>query len=150
MSMESGSTRELAREALAGVAIGEVVTVRGRELGTDATAADARQVFGSESVQVVPLLDGHGRYRGSVAREQLHPELADDEAVLPLASTAALPVVEATLDAEEALRRMDATGATRLVVVGAGETYVGLVCLRSDRRRLCVDAECHLVASPGT
>ncbi len=145
--MGSGSTRELSREALAGVAIGAVVTVRGRELAVDASVADARRAFASESVQVVPLLDRDGRYRGAVAREQIGPTLGDEEPVLPLASRGLLPVADVAEDAEEALQRMDRTGALRLVVVGPAATYVGLVCLRSDRRRLCVDAECHLVGA---
>ena len=39
---------------------------------------------------------------------------------------------------------LDAHGPTRLVVLDVDRTtYVGIVCLRSDRERLCVDAECH-------
>ncbi|RDI73503.1 hypothetical protein Gocc_2859 [Gaiella occulta] len=39
---------------------------------------------------------------------------------------------------------LDAEGSTWLVVPDDdGTTNVGLVCLRSDRIRLCPDAECH-------
>lgn len=148
MSMESGSTRELSRADLTGVTVGEIITVRGRELRTEATVADARQVFASASVRVVPLLDIDGRYRASIAREAVTADLADDAPVLPLACEALL-VVTADLDAEEGLRRMDERGASRLVVVDAENRYVGLVCLRSDRHRICVDAECHLPVVAG-
>lgn len=144
MSMESGSTRELARSALDGATLGEIVTVRGRELGVDASVAEARRVFASASVQVVPLLDAAGRYRAALARDAVTSALDADAPVLRLAGVR-LPVVEAELDAEEGLRRMDETLANRLVVVDRDRRYVGLVCLRSDRARLCVDADCHLV-----
>lgn len=144
MSMESGSTRELARSALDGVTLGEIITVRGRELRVDASVAEARRIFVSASVQVVPLLDDAGRYRAALARDALTSALDDHAPVLPLAGTF-LPVAESELDAEEGLQHMDETLATRLVVVDRDRRYVGLVCLRSDRARLCVDADCHLV-----
>ncbi len=142
--MDSKSTRELARVALEGVTIGEVVTVRGRELGPDARVRDARDAFASASIQVLPVLDAGRRYRGAIPRATVVEELHDDALALPFAGDV-LPVAPADLDAEQALRLMDETQATRLVVVGPDGVYVGLVCLRTDRQRLCVDAECHLV-----
>lgn len=144
MSMGTGSTRELARSALGGVTIGEVITVRGRELGSDALVRDARDAFAGASIQVLPVLDAGGRYRGAIPRATVVEELDDDGLALPLAGDI-LPVAPTDLDAEQALRLMDETQATRLVVVGPDDLYVGLVCLRTDRLRLCVDAECHLV-----
>lgn len=48
-------------------------------------------------------------------------------------------IVHLTRDELEAL---DAHGGTRLVVLQEdGATYVGLVCLRGDRERLCLDSE---------
>ena len=45
--------------------------------------------------------------------------------------------------------RQPAPGGRRLVVVGDdGTTYVGLVCLTSDRAHLCIDAECHAASAP--
>ena len=50
-----------------------------------------------------------------------------------------LPVATAATPALDALAILDAHGGTRLVVLDEDETtYVGLVCLRGDRRRLCV------------
>ncbi len=44
--------------------VGSVITVRGKELTVGATVGDARELFGSSSVQLIPVLDGanlHGR-----------------------------------------------------------------------------------------
>jgi CBS domain-containing protein len=142
--MGSGSTRELARSALGGVTVGEVITVRGRELQTSARVRDARAALSSASIQVLPVLDAGGRYRGAIPRAAVVEELDDDGLALPLAGDV-LPVAPVDLAAEQALRLMDEAQATRLVVVGPDDVYVGLVCLRTDRLRLCVDAECHLV-----
>ena len=44
----------------------------------------------------------------------------------------------------EALESVGDEGGRRIVVLGDdGSTYVGLICLNRDRRRLCIDAECH-------
>jgi hypothetical protein len=46
------------------------------------------------------------------------------------------------MPATEALAALDRDGGKRLVILaGDGVSYVGLVCLRGDRERLCVDAE---------
>jgi regulator of cell morphogenesis and NO signaling len=47
--------------------------------------------------------------------------------------------VNASTPAVEALAALDCAGARRLVVLD-GEAYVGLVCMRRDRVRLCVDS----------
>ena len=55
---------------LAGRTAGDVITVRGKELAVDATVADARALFASGSVQLIPVLDG-GAYTGAVTRDDL-------------------------------------------------------------------------------
>lgn len=53
--------------------------------------------------------------------------------------------------AEEALAALDAEGSTRLVVPDDdGTTHVGLVCLRSDRAHLCIEAECRTEPTPSS
>ena len=47
--------------------IGSVITVRGKELARGATVADARELFTSSSVQLVPVLDG-AAYVGAATR----------------------------------------------------------------------------------
>jgi len=45
-----------------------VITVRGKELAADATVGDARTLFASSSVQLIPVLDGT-TYLGAVSRD---------------------------------------------------------------------------------
>lgn len=140
--MGSGGTRELHRDALGDCRIGDVVTVRNRELTLDATLADAKAHFASSSVQVLPVLDG-GVYVGSVARDAM-PTGGEDTAPLRPYVADALPIVDEALPAAAVLDHLDRLDARRAAVVDVTGRYVGLVCVRSDRKRLCVDAECHV------
>jgi CBS domain-containing protein len=127
---------------LRGRTAGEVITVRGKELAAAATVADARRLFGSSSVQIVPVLDGVA-YVGAVTREHVE-HAGDSEPITDLATRDAAPIVRASTPLAEALGTLGDEGGRRIVVLGDdGSTYVGLVCLNRDRRRLCIDAECH-------
>ena len=115
------------------------LAVRGKELQLESTAGDARRLLASRAVKVVPVLSGR-RYVGAVDREVL-ARASDDVPVRTLARDL-LPVATARTPAEEALAAPDVHGGTRLVVLDEDDaTYVGLVCLRGDRRRLCVDRD---------
>ena len=126
--------------------VSTAITVRGKELTVAATVADARALFASSSVQVIPVLEGNA-YLGAVLREDLPPEAGDDEPIACYA-TARPPTATASTRLSDALAALDLDGGRRLVVLADDNTtYLGLVCLRSDRQHLCVDAECH--AGPG-
>jgi CBS domain-containing protein len=121
--------------------VGSVITVRGKELRSDATVADARRLFESSSVQVIPLLDGE-TYAGAVSRDDI-VDAAGDVAVRSFAK-AQPPTATSSTPAGEALLALDGDGGRRLVVLGDdGTSYVGLVCVTRDGARLCIDAECH-------
>jgi CBS-domain-containing membrane protein len=136
-----GSTVDRYRSDLAHGSIAEAITARGKELSTADTVAAARRLFENSAVRVLPVLEGT-TYVGAVDRGALHDASADD-AVVPLASSL-VPIAVATTPAAEALAALDRHGSTRLIVLDEDRvTYVGLVCMRSDRKRLCVDAECH-------
>lgn len=129
---------------LADRAAGEVITVRGKELSADATVAAARALFASGSVQLIPVLDGD-TYLGAVTRDDL--DGADDAGRVAGLATMRTPSVTASTPLAEALRGLDEDGGRRVVVLGDDRTtYVGLLCLHRDRRRLCIDAECHAAA----
>jgi predicted transcriptional regulator len=131
----------LDRSAVAHRPIADAVTTRGKELSRDDRVAEARRLLGNESVRVLPVLDG-ARYLGAVDRESIPHDASDDEPVWQFAS-ALVPTAYADMRTGDALVQLDRSGASRMVVLADRLTYVGVVCLRGDRRRLCVDAECH-------
>ena len=115
------------------------IAVRGKELQLDDTVASAHRLFTRRAVKIVPVLDGD-RYIGAVDRDLLAEAPSEDTPVRIIAE-GLLPLVIATMPARDALDVLDAHGGTRLVVLDEdAATYVGLVCLRGDRERLCVDA----------
>src|SRR4029078_7821134 len=107
--------------------VGSVITVRGKELPADATVADARRLFESSSVQLIPVLDGNA-YRGAVTREHLADAPAPERILrFPLSRP---PSATASTPAAEALLALDDMGGRRLVVLahdGVGHTGVGCV-----------------------
>lgn len=132
----------MARAALRGRPIAQAVNSRGRALDGTHTASDARSLLSNPSVAVIPVLD-EGGYLGAVDGSALGPDVPDSTPLARLARPL-LPTATASEPAEGALARLDRHGALRLVVLDEDErTYRGIVCLRSDRERICVDAECH-------
>jgi CBS domain-containing protein len=120
---------------------GEVVTVRGKELPSDATVAQGRAIFASGSVRLIPLLDGRA-YAGAVGREDLEG-VADDAAIADHA-TAQPPTAAASDRVGDVVAGLGEDAGRRVVVLADdGRTYVGLMCLDRDRARLCIDAQCH-------
>ena len=92
-------------------------------------------------MRVLPVLDGT-RYVGAVDRGSISDAPASAKVVY--FASALVPTATAATPAAEALAALDRHGSNRLVVLdGDGASYVGVVCMRSDRERLCVDAECH-------
>lgn len=132
-----------ARGALTGRPIAHAVTSRGRVLDGAHTAGDARALLANPSVTTIPVLADR-TYLGAVDPSALGPDVPDSTQLARLARPL-LPIAIASEPAEDALSRLDRHGALRLVVLDEDErTYRGIVCLRSDRERICVDAECHL------
>lgn len=131
------------RERLSERPVTAALTARDRRLTPFDTVADATALFHNESVQVLPVVRIDGRYLGAVDRASID-HLAPALAVVEALDENLLPVARAGATTGEALAALDRHGGTRLVVVeDDGVTYRGLVCLRSDRVRLCVDSECH-------
>lgn len=126
----------LTRSEVAEFPVSEI-TIAGKTVQAGVTVDDARRAFASSAVQVVPVLEG-ARYLGAVDRGTI--EAADGGAALSSVAQALVPQVLEGERAGDALAALDAHGATRLVVVGEDGRYVGIVCLRGDRERLCIDA----------
>lgn len=128
------------RADLATRPIATAITTRGKELSIDDTVADARRLLAARAICVVPVLDG-AAYVGAVDRDAIGADAPPSAAIGPFASHL-LPTASASTPASEALAQLDRDGGKRLVVLADdGVSYVGLVCLRGDRDRLCVDAE---------
>jgi len=142
VSAAVGANTQRLRRDLAGCRIGEAITARGKELFVGDTVAAARRHFANRSVHVLPVLDGKV-YVGAVDRGSI-PRDAPDDAAVELFASAHVPTAVASTPAAAALAALDRAGSNRLIVLNADRaTYIGVVCLRSDRERLCVDAECH-------
>jgi regulator of cell morphogenesis and NO signaling len=134
-------TRVRARHDLAALPVSAAITTRRKELSATDTVADARRLFARDSVRVLPVLDG-GAYVGVVTRDALDD--VDPETPVVALTSESVPVALAGTPSAAAFTALDRSGSTRLVVVeDDGVTYRGLVCLRTDRERVCVDAECH-------
>jgi CBS domain-containing protein len=126
--------------------LGSVITVRGKELARGATVADARAIFASSSVLLIPVLDGD-TYVAAATRDDLADAPDDDPIERHARSTP--PTARASERVEDALPALDGDEGRRLVVLGEdGSTYVGLVCLARDRAHLCIDAECDAASAP--
>ena len=127
------------RDAFASHPISAAITARGKELAVGDTVGSARRLFARHPVSVLPVLDGMA-YAGAVTHDAIGDDVPATAPVLPFASNA-LPTVVCDTPAPEALAVLDRDGGKRLVVLCADNTtYVGLVCLRGDRKRLCVAA----------
>ena len=131
------------RTDLAALPVSVAITIRGKELCVSDTVADARRLFATRSsVLVLPVLDGTA-YTGAVARGTIAADVPADNPIVAFTS-AFLPTATAETPVGEALSALDQDGSNRLVILASDHvTYVGLVCLRSDRERMCVDADRH-------
>ncbi len=136
MSMIHPSIEDVADRPVSGA-----ITIRGKELAATATVGEARALFESSSVQLVPVLND-GVYVGAVSRDDI-AEAPDAEPITEYA-TSRPPIATASTSVGAAIDSLIQDGGRRLVVLGDdSSTYIGLMCLTRDRARLCVDAECH-------
>lgn len=115
------------------------VTLAGKTLQENELVRDARLLLQREAIKSVPVLVGE-QYVGVIDRSSLDG-VEDGQAVGRLAH-GSVPTVTVATTAAAALEVLDAHEASRLVVLAEdGATYVGLICLRGDRRRLCIDTD---------
>ena len=127
----------LTREEVADLEVA-AITIQGKTAQANETADAARRVLSSSAVKLLPVLEG-ARYVGAVDRDVLDDPGSVDVRLGALARQLA-PVEIESVRAGDALASLDADGGTRLVVVDEEARYIGLVCLRGNRSRLCIDA----------
>src|SRR4029078_11078590 len=94
-----------------------VITVRGKELAADATVGDARTLFASSSVQLIPVLDGTA-YLGAGLRADIDGA-GDDEPITGFAQ-ASPPTATASTPAGEALPAVRSDRGRGALRVGGG------------------------------
>src|ERR687898_2765093 len=110
-----------------------------REPGTVApgtTVAQAREQFENPRVRLLLVADGE-RFLGAITRESLPPDVADDQALGPLADGAGLRVAPGD-PVSRAMDEITARGLDRIPVVD-GDALVGLICFNSRHGHFCVD-----------
>jgi CBS domain-containing protein len=108
---------------------------RPKSLASNVKVGELRRLFANPHVLDVLLVDGDA-FVGLVDRQDVDG-LPDDLPAKPLARSAGVTIgPEATLD--EAMARLEADGAWRLVVVDSdGVTLQGLLCLNAKRTGFC-------------
>jgi len=131
-----GAIVHLTPDEVADFPVGEV-TLEGKTLQVGESVDAAKRTLRSSTVKVLPVLDGR-RYVGAVDGPTI--EDAGGDAQLATLAQALVPLARETTRAGDALATLEAHGGTRLVVVDEDDRYLGIVCLRGDRTRLCIDA----------
>jgi CBS domain-containing protein len=113
----------------------DLMRTRPKTLPSDVNVGDLRRLFANPRVLDVLLVDGEA-FVGVVDREAVDG-VADDSPARALAHSTGVTIgTGATLN--EAIARLEAGGAWRLVVVGSdGVTLQGLLCLNDKRTGFC-------------
>jgi CBS domain-containing protein len=112
--------------------VAEVMLRRPKTLAADATVAEARKAFESQSTHMLLLVDGE-RFRGAVTA--IPADADPDEPALGFVDRSA-PIVTEDTPVSAALERLEHRPSGRLVVLD-GQLLVGLVCLAKDGVTFC-------------
>jgi len=124
------------REVAERLTVGEVMLVRPKTLGTDATVADLRRLFENQSVRTALLVDG-AAFAGAVERDDLPPGAADGEPARTFARYED-DLITPDKRVSDVIPQLDASREGRLVVVGEdGSTLRGLLCLSGIEGAFC-------------
>jgi CBS domain-containing protein len=121
----------------AGEHVEDVMLRDPRTLAPEATAGDARAAFQNPRERLLLVARGEA-FLGSVTREALPDDVADDEPLAGLANPDGARVLPAD-SVRRALELLDADQSERLPVVRADGTLVGLVCFNRRHGHFCVD-----------
>jgi CBS domain-containing protein len=122
----------------AGPAVRDAMLFEPRSTPADTTLAQARETFSNPHVKLLLIVGDDGRFAGTVTREDLPADAADDATLGAYVRPDALRIgPDAPVgDAVELLR---ASGDRRLPVVGEDGALQGLVCMDQSLVRFCVD-----------
>jgi CBS domain-containing protein len=98
--------------------------------------AQAREAFANPHVHLILVVDGEGRFAGTLTRDSLPAE--GDGAVEDHVDPSA-PRIGPAAPVSEAVELLEATGTDRLPVVGDDGVLLGLVCWSPRNQHFCVD-----------
>lgn len=113
----------------------DVVHSRFSALPADATVAEVRNWFAASAHRRMAFLADHGRYAGSVTREQLEGDLDGTRSAAELARTE--PTIAPDAPADAAFELAIATDARRVPVVDGHGTLIGVVAITDDLAAFC-------------
>ncbi len=113
----------------------DVVHKRFSALPADATVAEVRDWFMASSHRRVAFLADHGRYAGSLTRDDLNGERDPTRSAAHLARSG--PTIAPDAPAHAGYELAIATEAHRVAVVGSDGTLIGVVGVTDDLAAFC-------------
>ena len=123
--------------ASAGPRVGDVMLSEPRTVAPSITVGEARERFANPRVRLLLVARG-ATYLGSLTRESLPADAADDAPVEPLVDAGGERLTPADPVAR-AVALLDARDADRIPVVAEDGEIVGLVCFNRKHGHFCVD-----------
>ncbi|HET6550944.1 MAG TPA: CBS domain-containing protein [Solirubrobacter sp.] len=118
----------------AGPAVRDIMLREARAVGPDTPVADVRETFANPKVKLLLVTDGE-RFLGTIGRDDLP---AGDGGTIEAHVRADAPRVSPDEPVARALELVEATGLSRIPVVGDGERLQGLVCFNAEHAAFCV------------
>jgi len=120
-------------ESLRGQTVADVMLATPKTLPADTTVAHARAALADDRVQMLLLTDG-SVFRGAVTGI---PEDADEAAAALAYADQAVETMSPSESAEAGYERTSQSPHRRVVVLGADDSLVGLLCLNPTRTHFC-------------
>jgi CBS-domain-containing membrane protein len=113
----------------------EVIHERFSALPADATVAQVRDWFAASSHRRMAFLAEHGRYAGSLARDDLNPDVDPTSPAARLAHPG--PTIAPNAPAQVGYELAIATNAHRVPVVDQDGTLIGVIGITDDLAAFC-------------
>lgn len=125
----------IALDDAANLTAADVVHKRFSALPADATVAQVREWFGASSHRRMAFLAEHGRYAGSLTRDDVNGDLDPTRSAAQLARPG--PTVAPEAPAHAGYKLAIATQANRVPVVDRDGTLIGVVGVTEDLAAFC-------------
>lgn len=119
----------------ADLTVADVIHKRFSALPADATVAQVRDWFGASSHRRMAFLADHGRYAGSLTRDDLGGDLEPSDSAIRVARTG--PTIPPDAPAQAGYELAIGTPAQRVPVVGRDGNLIGVVGVTEDLAAFC-------------